>query len=218
MKIQWMGHASFLLTAADGTRVLTDPYEPGGFGGAVGYGAIDLPMDLVTVSHDHADHNFVKGLRGNPKVISGAGIKEERGIRFAGIASFHDQREGKDRGANTIFCWEMDEISICHLGDLGEALSASQVAQIGKVDILLIPVGGYFTIDAAEASIIVDQLKPALVIPMHFKTEVLNFPVAKVEDFTRYYKKVRFFESSEIEISRESFPKETEVWILKYAR
>ena len=218
MKVQWMGHASFLLTSADGTRVLTDPYEPGGLGGAVGYGAIDVPVDLVTVSHDHADHNYVKGLQGNPKVISGEGIKKERDIRFVGIASFHDQREGKDRGANTIFCWGMDEISICHLGDLGEALSASQIAQIGKVDILLIPVGGYYTIDAAQASTVVDQLKPALVIPMHFKTKVLNFPVGKVEDFTRNYRKVRFFESSEFEITKESLPKETEVRVLKYAR
>ncbi len=218
MKIQWMGHASFLLTSADGTRVLTDPYEPGGFGGAVGYGAIDLPVDLVTVSHDHADHNYVKGLKGNPKVISGAGNKKERGIRFVGIPSFHDQQEGKDRGANTIFCWEMDEISICHLGDLGDALSASQIAQMGKVDILLVPVGGHFTIDAAQASTIVDQLKPAVVIPMHFKTEVLNFPVAKVEDFTRYYEKVRFFDSSEFDITKESLPKEKEVWVLQYAR
>ncbi len=218
MKVQWMGHASFLLTSADGTRVLTDPYEPGGFDGAVGYGAIDLPVDLVTVSHDHADHNYVKGLRGNPKVVSGAGNKKEGGIRFVGIPSFHDQREGKDRGANTIFGWEMDGISICHLGDLGEALSASQVAQMGKVDILLVPVGGYFTIDAVQASTIVDQLKPAVVIPMHFKTEVLNFPVAKVEGFTRHYEKVRFFESSELDITKESLPKETEVWVLKYAR
>ncbi len=218
MKIQWMGHASFLLTSAEGTKVLTDPYEPGGFDGAVGYGAIDLPVDLVTVSHDHADHNYVKGLKGNPRVVSGAGDKKERGIRFVGIPSFHDQRKGKDRGANTIFCWEMDEISICHLGDLGEALSASQVAQMGKVDILLDPVGGYFTIDAAQASTIVDQLKPAVVVPMHFKTKVLNFPVAKVEGFTRLHEKVRFFESSEFEITKESLPKETEIWILKHAR
>lgn len=218
MKIRWMGHASFLLTSSDGTKVLTDPYEPGGFGGAVGYKGIEEPVDLVTVSHDHADHNYVKGLKGNPKVISGVGGKRERGIRFVGIASFHDQREGKDRGANTIYCWEMDGISICHLGDLGHGLTPSQLAEIGKTDILLIPVGGFFTIDAAEASAIVNQLKPSLVIPMHFKTEVLSFPVAKVEDFTRGQKKVKFLESSEIEITRESLPKETEVWVLKYAK
>lgn len=217
MKIRWMGHASFLLTSSDGTKVLTDPYEPGGFGGAVGYKGIEEPVDLVTVSHDHADHNYVKGLKGNPKVISGVGAKRERGIRFQGIASFHDQREGKDRGANTIFYWEMDGIIICHLGDLGHALTPSQIAEIGKVDVLLVPVGGFFTIDAAEASAIVNQLKPSLVIPMHFKTEVLGFPVAKVEDFTRGQKKVKFLESSEVEVAKDSLPKETEIWVLKYA-
>jgi len=217
MKIRWMGHASFLLTSSDGTKVLTDPYEPGGFGGAVGYKGIEEPVDLVTVSHDHADHNYVRGLKGSPKVISGVGAKQEKGIRFVGIASFHDQREGKDRGANTIFCWEMDGISLCHLGDLGQGLSGSQIAEIGKVDILLIPVGGFYTIDAAEAAVIVNQLKPSLVVPMHFKTEVLNFPVARVEDFARGQKKVKFLESSEIEITKESLPKETEIWVLKYA-
>lgn len=218
MRIQWMGHASFLLTSANGTKLLTDPYEPGAYGGAVGYKGIEEPVDLVTVSHDHEDHNYTKGVKGNPKVISGTGIKQEKGIRFSGIGSFHDPRQGKDRGANTIFFWEMDEISICHLGDLGEALSASQIAEIGTVEVLLVPVGGFFTIDAAEATSIIKQLKPSLVIPMHFKTEVLNFPVAKVEDFTRDQKRVRYLESSEIEITRESLPKETEIWVLKYAR
>jgi L-ascorbate metabolism protein UlaG (beta-lactamase superfamily) len=218
MKIRWMGHASFLLTSSDGTKVLTDPYEPGGFGGAVGYKGIEEPVDLVTVSHDHADHNYVQGLKGSPKVISGVGAKRERGIRFQGIASFHDQREGKDRGANTIFCWEMDGIMICHLGDLGHALTPSQIAEIGQVDVLLVPVGGFFTIDAAEASALVRQLKPSLVIPMHFKTEVLGFPVAKVEDFTRGQKKVKFLESSETEIAQASLPRETEIWVLKHAK
>jgi len=217
MKIQWMGHASFLLTSADGTRVLSDPYEPGGFGGAIGYKGIEVPVDVVTVSHDHADHNHVKDLKGNPKVISGAGIKQERGIRFLGISSFHDQREGKDRGSNTIFCWEMDGISICHLGDLGQGLSSSQVAEMGKVDLLLIPVGGFFTIDAAEAGAVVKQLRPALVIPMHFKTEVLGLPVAKVEEFTKNQKRVKFLKSSEVEVTPESLPQETEIWVLQYA-
>ena len=217
MKIQWMGHASFLLTSSDGTKVLTDPYESGGFGGAVGYREINVPVDLVTVSHDHGDHNHVKGL-GDPKVIAGVGTRSERGIQFVGIASFHDQREGKDRGSNTVFCWEMDGISVCHLGDLGDALLPAQVAEIGKVDVLFMPVGGFYTIDAAQAAAVVNQLKPALVVPMHFKTEVLNFPVAGVKDFTRLCKKVRFLESSEFEISKESLPQETEVWVLKHAR
>lgn len=216
MKIRWIGHASFLLTSSDGTKVLTDPYEPGGFGGAVGYKGIEERVDLVTVSHDHADHNYVKGLKGNPQLISRPGTQEVRGIRFSGVASFHDQSQGKDRGSNIIYRWEMDGISICHLGDLGQGLSASQIVEIGRVDILLVPVGGHFTIDAVEASTIVSQLKPSLVIPMHFKTEVLDFPIAKVEEFTRGQKKVKSLGSSEFEITKESLPRETEIWVLQY--
>ena len=217
MKIRWMGHASFLLTSSDGTKVLTDPYEPGGFGGALRYKGIEERVDLVTVSHDHGDHNYVKGLKGNPRVISMPGIQEERGVRFLGVASFHDRSQGKDRGSNIIFRWEMDGISICHLGDLGQGLSTTQISQIGRVDILLVPVGGHFTIDAAEASTVISQLKPSLVIPMHFKTEVLDFPIAKVEDFTRGQKTVKSLGSSEFEITEGSLPKETEIWVLQHA-
>jgi L-ascorbate metabolism protein UlaG (beta-lactamase superfamily) len=183
----------------------------------VGYRAVEEAVDVVTISHDHADHNYIQGLRGNPKVVTGVGSREEAGISFQGIASFHDKRQGKDRGVNTIFRWEMDGLAICHLGDLGHSLSSDHRAEIGRVDILLVPVGGFFTIDAQEAAALVDELNPSLVIPMHFKTEVLGFPVAKVEDFTRMMKKVRFLETCEVEVSKESLPTEMEVWVLRHA-
>ena len=154
MKIKWLGHSSFLITASDGTRIITDPF--GDYPG-LSYSPIQEMAEVVIISHDHGDHKGAK-IKGDPKVITGAGRKEAAGIEFEGLATYHDTSKGSERGANTVFCFTVDGMKVCHMGDLGHDLSESEVAGIGRVDILMIPVGGFYTIDAGMAGIICDKI------------------------------------------------------------
>ena len=214
MKIKWLGHACFLIEGEKG-RLLTDPYDE-----SIPYGPPDCTADVITVSHDHFDHNAVGRVEGSPTVVRGEGAHSASGIRFQGIASFHDENSGTKRGANTIFTFEMEGVKMAHLGDLGETLSEEQAAALSDVEVVFIPVGGHYTIGADEAAALVNRL-PSLrvVIPMHYKTDRLgdNFPIAPVEDFARLVQNVKRVGSSEVALSRESLPAQVQVWILDYS-
>jgi L-ascorbate metabolism protein UlaG (beta-lactamase superfamily) len=210
MRITWLGHASFLLET-DGIKIVTDPYD-----NSIGYKPIDIPVDIATVSHEHSDHNYVQGLRGEPQTVRGAGVTEIRGIKFRGISSFHDNAKGAERGKNTIFVIEAEELAICHLGDLGHELTGKQVREIGQVDVLLLPVGGTYTTDAKAATKVMTDLKPKMVIPMHFKTEVLDFPIKGVEPFLEGKASVRRQGSAEVEVTPNSLPAQTEIVVLEH--
>lgn len=210
MKIKWLGHASFLITADNGTRIITDPYI---VGNGLGYGEIKEAADVVTVSHDHFDHNNVASVSGNPQVVKEPA--EAKGIKFEGVATYHDTSGGSERGNNTIFCMDIDGVKVCHLGDLGHPLSSQQVADVGKVDVLLIPVGGFFTIDAKVASEVCDKLNPRVIIPMHYKNEKCEFPISGVDDFLEGKGSVRKLDSSEAEFKAGALPAETEIIVLK---
>ncbi len=214
MKIKWLGHACFLIEGKEG-RLVTDPY-----GESIPYGPLDCTADVITVSHDHFDHNAVGRVKGSPTVVRGEGAHSASGIRFQGIASFHDESGGAERGPNTIFAFEIEGIRMAHLGDLGETLSEEQAAALSDVEALLIPVGGHYTIGADEAAALLNRL-PSLrvVIPMHYKTDRLgdDFPIAPVEDFARMVQNVKHIGSSEVALSRESLPAQAEVWILDYS-
>ncbi len=215
MKIKWLGHSCFLITSKDGTRVITDPYA---VGGGINYSPIKETADIVVVSHGHDDHSNVSAVRGTLEVVAGNGTKKTaQGIQFRGIASYHDASQGTQRGPNTIFCFTIDNIKLCHLGDLGHVLSPGQVNEIGAVDILFIPVGGFYTIDASIASQVCDQLKPKVVIPMHFKTPRCTYPMAGVEDFLKGKQNVRRVGDSEVEFERERLPAATEIVLLQPA-
>jgi len=214
MKIKWLAHASFLITSDAGIKIITDPYETGG---GLSYGEIKESADIVTVSHDHADHNNVSAVRGNPEVVKGAGTRKVKGIEFKGIPCCHDEAGGKLRGDNTIFCFDVDNIRVCHLGDLGHLPSDKQVTEIGKIDILLTPVGGYFTIDAKAATQVSEQLKPKVIIPMHFKTGKCAYPIADVEQFLRGKKNISRLDSSEVEFKNTELPTTTQIVVLKPA-
>jgi L-ascorbate metabolism protein UlaG (beta-lactamase superfamily) len=217
MKIQWLGHASFLLTSEGGTRIITDPYQPGAFG--LDYGPIAEEADIVTVSHEHADHNHVADVKGNPQIVRGAGSHEAKGIRFKGIAAYHDPTGGSQRGENTIFCFALDGVNVCHLGDLGHDLDDSAVAEAGPVDVLLVPVGGNFTIDAAVANKVCDKLKPKMIIPMHFKNDHCpNFPVAGVDEFQGVRASVKKLDASEVTVRKDDLPSAVETVVLRPAR
>jgi len=217
MKIKWCGHSTFLITTAKGTKIVTDPYEPGGYDGAIGYGSIPDEIDITVVSHDHPDHNYVQGLKGKPQLIKGTGTHNTSGLEFKGIPTYHDTSQGKERGGNTIFCFTVDNVRSCHLGDLGHPLISKEVAEIGEVDVLMIPVGGFFTIDAKVATEVMNSLKPRLVIPMHFKTEKCEFPITTVDDFLAGKTNAKRLDKSEIEITRDNLPASTEIQVLKFA-
>jgi len=214
VKVKWLGHASFLITSKDGLKMITDPYA---VGGGIDYAPIKESADVVTVSHDHGDHNNVSTVPGKPQVVKGAGTKVVKGIEFKGVATWHDASQGKQRGNNIVFCFTVDEIKLCHLGDLGHLLSPGQVSEIGAVDILFVPVGGFFTIDAAEASRVCDQLKPKVIIPMHFKTPKCAYPIASVEDFLKGKKNVKRMAGSELTVEKEKLPPATEIVVLQPA-
>ncbi len=212
MKIKWLGHACFMITSDIGTRLITDPYQPDEI---LTYGEINESADIVTVSHDHLDHSNVAAVGGSPEVVTGTA--EVKGIEFKGIPCYHDDAGGRLRGNNIIFCFQVDGIRVCHLGDLGHLLSDKQVAEIGTVDILLIPVGGYFTIDAKAASEVCNRLAPKVVIPMHYKTDKCDFPIAGVDEFLRGKGDVSRLGASEVEFKQGELPATTQIIVLKSA-
>jgi len=217
MKIKWYGHAAFLITSDQGVKIITDPYESGAYGGQLAYGKIKDPSDIALTSHDHADHNDTKSLPGSPQIVKGSGSKTVKGISFKGIPTYHDSSKGSERGTNTIFTFSVDGIQVCHLGDLGHILSEKELAEIGPVDILLIPVGGYFTIDPKEATRVAEQLKAKILIPMHFKTEKCGFPIAPVEDFLKGKLNSRRPGASEVTFDKTTLPHQTEIVVLEHA-
>ncbi len=212
MKIKWLGHATFLITSDAGIRIITDPYMPNE---RLTYDEIKESADIVTVSHEHGDHNNVATVKGNPEVVKET--TEVKGIKFDGIPTYHDNSDGSQRGSNTIFCFEVDGLRICHLGDLGHRLSDKQVAELGRIDILLIPVGGFYTIDAKAATEVCRQLKPRVIIPMHYKTDKCGFPIAGVDEFLRGKEAVSRLDASEVEFKSDEFPATTQIIILKSA-
>jgi L-ascorbate metabolism protein UlaG (beta-lactamase superfamily) len=217
MKIKFLGHATFLLTAADGTAVITDPYEPHGFGGAIGHGPIQDRADIVTVSHDHADHNHARGVPGNPQVIQSVGEHAAKGVSITGVPTHHDSSGGSQRGHNIVFVIAVDGVRVCHLGDLGHPLTQDQAKALGEVDVLLVPVGGTFTVDATGASAVVQALDPKIVIPMHFKTPKVKLPLAPVDTFLAGQSNVRRAGASEVEIARDTLPAHREIIVLEPA-
>ncbi|RLF19322.1 MAG: MBL fold metallo-hydrolase [Thermoprotei archaeon] len=213
-KIRWLGHACFAVEG-EGLIVVTDPHD----GRALGLRAPDVKADIVLVSHPHYDHADGIDLVSKPdtKVYeSFEGRDEYKGVKIVGVRAYHDKSYGEIRGENYIYVFELEGIRFCHLGDLGHVLEKEQLDSIGKVDVLFIPVGGVFTIDAEEAKEVVEQLKPRLVIPMHYKIPGLNLPIEGVERFTRGMKNVEVLDTDTIEITKETLPTETKVVVLKY--
>ena len=210
MKLKWLGHSAFVITSDTGVKIITDPYATDD---RLNYGEIKESADIVTVSHDHSDHNNVSAVRGNPEIVRG--VTEIKGIKFRGIPTYHDEAKGQQRGKNTIFCFEVDGTKVCHLGDLGHTLGDKQIAELGEVDILLIPVGGFYTINATTASQICDQLKPRVIIPMHYKTNKCGLPISGVDEFLQGKKNVSRLDASEVELKSGKLPADTQIIVLQ---
>lgn len=179
MKLEYLGHSSFRIT--DKKILVIDPYAD------IGYSLPQINADIVTVSHSHYDHSASHLIGGNPLVINTADKQSFGGIKIEGLLTFHDEQGGAKRGENIVYKIEVDGAIICHLGDIGQALDNRLLEFIKNADILLIPIGGKYTIDAAAAKEFIDAAKPNIAVPMHFKTDDLNIDIAPIESFTRLF-------------------------------
>lgn len=184
MLIQHIGHAEFLMTLESGFRIVTDPFDE-----SVGYPVPSLEADGVLISHHHHDHDAAGLVGGGPQIIDYAGIHSfAPDVKVTGILADHDDEGGAKRGKTLLFLLEAEGLRVAHLGDLGCLLDADQLEALGQVDILMLPVGGFFTIDAETAFQVAEQLDPRIIIPMHYRTEYnADWPIGPVEDFTRLF-------------------------------
>jgi L-ascorbate metabolism protein UlaG (beta-lactamase superfamily) len=210
MEINWLGHSCFRIKGKQAT-VITDPYPPD-----LGYSLGKPTANIVTVSHQHAGHSYVQGIAGESRVVKGPGEYEINGVLITGIATFHDQEKGQKRGKNTVYLIEVDDVSLCHLGDLGHVLTAEQVEDLDNVDVLLLPVGGVSTINAPLAAEVVRQLEPKAVVPMHYKTEALSWELEPVDRFLKEIGVKQIEPQPKLSFTRSSLPISTQVFLLNY--
>src|SRR3990172_2564499 len=210
MEIQYLGHACFKITGKT-VSVITDPFDAK----TTGYSPIRQSADVATVSHNHFDHNYVQAVQGQPLIFDSPGEYEAKGAEFRGFIVPHDENGGSNRGFVTAFVMEIDGIKICHLGDIGDELSSEQLEQIDGIDILMIPVGGTFTIDAEKAARIVSEIEPRIIIPMHYGTNEGKIKIAGVDKFL-HEMGVTPEAKERLKLSKADLPEEPEVVLLKY--
>lgn len=216
MEITYFGHSTFKLKGKSGT-VVTDP-----FADSIGLSLPTISGDIITISHHHDDHNAVKKVNGtarrsDPFIIEHPGEYEVGGISVFGVQTYHDAQQGGERGLNNVFTILIDDVRICHLGDLGHELTVGQLEQIGVVDVLICPVGGHFTIDPKQAVAVIQSIEPAYVIPMHYKTskhgEVFN-EMQPLEMFLKEYG-VQPVPVAKLSVEKGKLPEETELVVLE---
>ena len=213
MKFKWWGQASFLITKSDGTKIVTDPYNED-----LPYKKINDKADYVTVSHDHFDHNAVDTIPGQPYIVNNVSGFKDKKVDITGISTYHDDVEGAERGENIIFMMHLDGMKVSHMGDIGHPLDSSQVEKLKDTDILLLPVGGHFTIDAGQAFEVVKKLDPKVVIPMHFKTDILDLPIKGVEKFLKYFAEESIVRIDGPEVKISELPDKQKVYVLDYVK
>ncbi len=217
MFITWFGHSAFKLqgkSQSDTVTIITDPFLPE----KVGLKLPRLESEIVTISHAHDDHNNIAAVKGNPYVISGAGEYEVKGIFIEGVFSYHDTVKGAERGTNIMYRFEVEDVSITHLGDLGTELDNKQLESLEGTDILLVPIGGVYTINAATAVKVINQIEPRIVIPMHYDVPGLKLG-NKLDSLETFLKaigvKPRYEEK--LKINKKDLPQEVmEVVVLSF--
>lgn len=217
MKLRYLGHASFEIVSKGGSKIIFDPYQSGAYDGALKYGPITGEYDLAVVSHDHADHSDPGVTSKAVNLVDGAGTFDFEGVRVISKPTYHDESGGSERGKNLMSVVELDGMRVAHLGDLGHTLETEDLEALGTVDVLLIPVGGHFTINAATAAGLVGEMDPRIVIPMHFKTDKVDFPIAPVDEFTGLMEEVEVMGSSEFDLEKKDLPEATKVVVLEPA-
>jgi L-ascorbate metabolism protein UlaG (beta-lactamase superfamily) len=210
MEISWLGHSCFRIKGSQAT-VITDPYAP-----TLGYSLGKPTASIVTVSHPHPGHSHIEGVGGEPKLVTGPGEYEISGVLIIGMSTFHDQERGSVRGKNTGYLLEVDEVTICHLGDLGHILTAEQTEGLENIDVLLLPTGGVSTIDAPMAAQVMRQLDPKVVIPMHYQTEALNRELESVDRFLKEIGVEEVVSKPKVSFTKSNLPVSAQVFLLDY--
>lgn len=213
MKVQWLGHSCFRLEESTGTTIITDPYHS-----YVGYPMPEVECDAVSLSHNHDDHNYMGAIKNHPVILNTQGLFEVKGVHIRSLLTDHDKENGTLRGKNLVFQYRLDGVEVCHMGDIGEECNALLAEALVPVNVLLIPVGGNFTINAEEAKEYVDKLMPDVVIPMHFRTKEGNFNIDRVDSFLNLFDKeeIEYLEDDFIEFDRYDFDGEsTKVIVFK---
>lgn len=203
MKIKYLGHASFLLSTEGGIKIITDPYAAGG---GIKLAAPLETADIVTMSHGHGDHSNIMAIKGNPQGLMGSGKWNIKGIDIQGMETYHDNVSGQRAGVNIVYSYRLEGLKVCHCGDLGHIFSDAQFTELGKIDVILIPTGGNYTIDADTATAIINRLKPAITIPMHYRNPKVDYPVDGVEVFIKGKNNVVLAGRSEIEVAAGKLP------------
>ncbi len=209
--IRWHGHSCFEIDS--GVQVIVDPHN----GRSIGLRPPRLKADIVLVTHDHFDHNAVHVVSGNPKTIKEVGTYNIQGLKIVGITAYHDTEQGAKRGKITMFKIQSEGISILHMGDIGHIPTSKMVDEIGKVDILMLPIGGTYTIGPSEAKKTAEIIRPKVIIPMHYKLPGLSLALQPVDNFTKQYPPdAKLFVGKEIEVTRSELPDSQEIWIFSY--
>jgi L-ascorbate metabolism protein UlaG (beta-lactamase superfamily) len=209
MEITWYGQACFRLRSR-GASVVTDPYDP-----EIGLKLPRITATVVTVSHQHPDHNNVDAVKGSPFVIAGPGEYEIEGIFVIGVSTFHDAKQGQERGRNTAYLIEFEDLTLCHLGDLGHVLSQEQAEQLSDIDVLMLPVGGRTALTGAKAAEVVALLEPKIVIPMHYKLPGLTAPLEGVGRFLKEMGVEAPEKLDALTITKSQLPEETRIVLLE---
>lgn len=213
MFLKWLGHACFYLEYSK-VRFVLDPYKEG-----MGYPDLDTIADIVTISHNHFDHNNHQVIKGNPRVLTGPEKVLVNGITCYGIPVYHDMTQGSQRGNNIIFVLEGEGLKIAHCGDLGHPLPVDVVEILYGLDILLIPVGGVYTIGSETAFQIIEAVQPKITVPMHYKTDYVKLNIEQVDNFLKYFdsNKVKYLNQLEFSITSDYLKNiSDEIWVLSY--
>lgn len=211
MEITWLGHSCFRIRSKEAT-IVTDPL------GEADGGKNRLQAEIVTVSHDHVGHNHVSAVGGDPLVINGPGEYETKQVLILGLGSYHDTTLGLELGKNTIFLFEMEGMTLCHLGDIGHIPSPSLVESLGNVDILLVPVGGVTTLNGAKAAETVSLIEPKIVVPMHYYAEDFRSDLEPVDKFLKEIGVAEAQPQQRLTVTRSALPQETQVLLLESRR
>jgi L-ascorbate metabolism protein UlaG (beta-lactamase superfamily) len=213
MEILWLGHSCFQLRGKNVT-LITDPFSP-----QLGYSLGKVNAPIVTISHNHDGHNYAQAVGGDPRVVRGPGEYEISDVLITGVASYHDNKHGQELGRNTIYIIHIDDLVICHLGDLGHILQEEQLEEVADADILLVPIGGHHTINATQAAEVISQVEPHIVIPMHYRTSAVEGMRDTLDPLDKFCREMGVDMQNtqpKLVVTRNNLPAEMQVVILSH--